>query len=675
MQAGDAEGETLLDQTNIPRSADRSDGQGATLGAPPQASLRLIGLASLVACAGFLIAAYYRATPSLARMAIDPIFARLIAASLAILAGAFLASELVLSARQGAPPAARRATAKDEAASGAAGRSRAAAPWRPVSDAIARIDVGRLMAGRLQAFVVLTGAGGAIGILTVAWPTAPEVRTAQSLLYVRGAFALGAAFPLLLAERACVGWITEGLPQATLLLRLLRLALFIFVIEGVLALLDGYGFSLASWAQPLPRVLLIAIAAELTLRALASFFLPSPAPGAARVMVASLLATPFTPRAMTRPFWRRSLQNQFGIDLSRSWALQFMRSALVPVTVGIAIVAWALTGITALGTDERGIYERFGRPVSVFKPGIHIGLPWPLGVVRRVDFGKVHALSLGGVGMLSESVPLALDAEDEAPESADRLWDANHPTERSYLIASETGGRTSFQIVDVDVQLIWRVGLSDSAALASAYQTEDPEAFLRAYAGRLLARYFSSRTLLRSLGERREGMAEDLKGALQLALDDSRTGIELVAVVVEAIHPPAKAADSYHEVQAAHIRSEAMIAEARRRAVETTGEARTTVLQRLAAAQAAAVERSRAARSDALRFATDEQAYINAGSPYLFERYLAALTRGLKDAPVTLLDHRIAGSGAETVIDLRNFRAGIAAPTQDDETGYKEPSK
>jgi regulator of protease activity HflC (stomatin/prohibitin superfamily) len=641
-------------------------------------SLLLISLVSVVACATFLIAVHYRAAPALANYAIDPIFARLIAASLAMLAGAFLASALVVSARDGArgAPAPVRATAIDDVtASGFAGRWWAVAALRAVRHGLARLDVERWMAGRLQAFAVLAGAAAALAILIVAWPTAPEVGAAQSLLYMRGAFALVAAFPLLLAERACVGWITKGLPEAPSLLRLLRLALLIFAAEGALALLDGYGFSLADWAQPILRVLLIAIAAEMTLRSLASFFLPSPEPGAARALVDSLLATPLTPRAVARLSWRRSLQEQFGIDLSRSWALQFVRSALLPVVIGTAIVAWALTGVTALGSDERGIYERFGRPVAVFKPGIHIGLPWPLGVVRRVDFGKIHALSLGGTAMRSAEVPSVVDAEDEAPESADRLWDGSHPTERSYLIASDIGGRNSFQIVDVDVQLVWRIGLSDSVALASAYQAENPEDFLRAYASRLLARYFSSRTLLGALGERREGMADDLLHRLQGALDDSRTGIELVAVVVEAIHPPAKVADSYHEVQAAHIRSEAMISEARRRAVETTGDARTVTLRRLAVAQAAAVERVMAARSDALRFATDEQAYVSAGSPYLFERYLAALTHGLKDAPVTLLDHRIAGSGAETIIDLRNFHAGIAAPTQDDETGYKEPSK
>ena len=107
---------------------------------------------------------------------------------------------------------------------------------------------------------------------------------------------------------------------------------------------------------------------------------------------------------------------------------------------------------------------------------------------------------------------------------------------------------------------------------------------MRASAGRLLARYFSTRTLIGALGEKREGLSDELRQDLQGALDKASTGIELVAVVVEAIHPPAGAADSYHEVQAARIRSEVMIAEARRKAIMVMGEDRTLPLQMYGAA-------------------------------------------------------------------------------------------
>jgi regulator of protease activity HflC (stomatin/prohibitin superfamily) len=512
-------------------------------------------------------------------------------------------------------------------------------------------------------------------LLAWRWPLPVEIELPSRFLFMRGAFLLVAAFPLLLAERAHAGSAGSGLAEATALQRLLRLCLLTFAVEGLLALMEGYGFTWARFIEPALRLLLIVVALELGARSIAVFFQPSREPMQSAGFVSSAVATLLTPELVSQTSWRQTLEEQIGIDLSRSWALRFLRSALLPVVLLLLLFAWGLSGVTILGADQRGIYERLGRPVAVLQPGLHIGLPWPLGVVRRIDFGEIHALSLGTpegeAGMPASEI---VGAEEAAPASADRLWDQSHPTETSYLIASDASGRSAFQVVNVDVELIWRVGLTDKAALASAYRVRDPQAFLRAFASRLLARYFSTRTLLGALGEKREGVAEELRHELQSALDDADTGIELVAVVVEAIHPPAKAADSYHEVQAARIRSQAMISEARRRAIAAVSEAQRSATQTLASAKASAFERVTLAQSDALRFATDERAFVAAGSPYLFERYLAAVTRDFATAPITLLDHRITGAGGETVIDLRNFRA-LAPPGPDEDIGDKEPNK
>jgi regulator of protease activity HflC (stomatin/prohibitin superfamily) len=340
----------------------------------------------------------------------------------------------------------------------------------------------------------------------------------------------------------------------------------------------------------------------------------------------------------------------------------------------LGIIAWGLTGVTALGPDQRGIYERLGSPVAVLKPGLYLGLPWPLGIVRRVDYGVIHALPLGIPDMQAILSGEVATVEGAPPPSADRLWDESHPAETSYLIASDASGRSAFQIVDVDVKLLWRIGLGDEAALASFYRASEPQPLLRAFAGRILARYFSTRTLLGALGEKREGLSDELRQGLQAALDEAGTGIELVSVVVESMHPPAKAADSYHEVQAAHIRSEAMIAEARRQAIVVGSEAQRQSIASLAGAHAAATERVTAAQTDALRFETDERAFLGARSAYLFERYLATLTRAFSGAPITLLDHRIVGAGGATIIDMRSLRAMISPPP-DEDIGEKEPSK
>jgi regulator of protease activity HflC (stomatin/prohibitin superfamily) len=671
----------LLDQRSQLEPEDQSHKQALAEAVRARTLLCLVGLACLVACLA-LLGEIFRSGP-FASLSFDPVFVRLASAPLAILAGAFIATAVVAQARL----AARRARKPSPPASAEAREALRNLSWKErLVAAIGharrlprRFDPARSLAGGAQALVMLLGAGVAILILVRDWPMAVEGQSADSAFLTRGTLALVAAFPLLLAERAYAGFAGQRLPEARSLQLLLRLALLIFAGLGAASLLEGYGLAVTSLLEPPLRVLLLAVAGELALRSLAIFFQPRASPESAYAAVSSSIAALLMPGAIERASWRRSLQDELGIDLSRSWALQFLRSALVPVSLLLVFVAWGLTGVTILGADQRGIYERLGRPVAIFRPGLHVGLPWPLGIVRRVDFGEIHALSLGNANALVELMSTlpgqeVVGVEAAAPPSADRLWDESHPTETSYLIASDVAGRSAFQIVDVDVELIWRIGLDDEAALGSAYRAAEPQAFLRASAGRLLARYFSTRTLIGALGEKREGLSDELRQDLQGALDKASTGIELVAVVVEAIHPPAGAADSYHEVQAARIRSEVMIAEARRKAILVMGEARRGTAKTFASAEAAAAERVSVAQSDALRFATDERSYAAPGSTYLFERYLATLTRAFAGVPITLLDHRISEAGGATIIDMRSLRA-LASPPADEDIGEKEPNK
>ena len=305
----------------------------------------------------------------------------------------------------------------------------------------------------------------------------------------------------------------------------------------------------ARYAIPVLSVLVALVAAELGLRALGNWFLPPPAPADARAAVecltARLLLDGSHGGSLAAP-----IRAQLGIDFSRSWALRYARAAAVPVGLGLALVAWALTGVALIPLDQRGVYERFGAPVAVWPPGAHLGLPWPLGRVRPVELGVVHAMALGG----AEPPDPGATAEGRAPASADRLWDRVHPAETSYLIASVTSADAqSFQSVDADVKVLYRTGLDDAAALRAAYGINSAETLVRSETGRLLARLFAGRVLTDVVGADRETMAEAIRTALQAELDARSSGIETLAVVIEAIHPPLAAAQAYHNVQAAEI--------------------------------------------------------------------------------------------------------------------------
>ncbi|VVQ10372.1 hypothetical protein PS918_05207 [Pseudomonas fluorescens] len=470
---------------------------------------------------------------------------------------------------------------------------------------------------------------------------------------VGGALALLLAFSLLVLERQLAQENAAQWPEAGSLAQLTRVAIISLVL-GALCLLLGNETSV--W--PVRLAVLIGllpglVAVELLLRAVLSLFSPrrdqlEPAL-LARSFVADLLRWPPQPLLALQ----HELHNRFGIDLRQIWAFTYMRRAFLPVLAVIAIVGWSLTGIHEIPLQGRGIYERFGKPVAVFGPGLHAGLPWPLGRVLSVENGVVHELatSVGETSAPSQADP----AEGPAPITANRLWDASHVNDKSQVIASSRADKQGFQIVNMDVRFVYRIGLSDQAALAATYNSADVSTLIRSTASRILVHDFASRTLDGLLGEDRVGLAEEIGCAVQADLQKLDSGVEILATVVEAIHPPAGAANAYHGVQAAQIGAQALIARERGAAAEATHQAQLQASMARDQATASAREINAGAQVADLKFSAEQKAYASAGQAFVLEQYLSQLSQGLANARLLVLDHRLGGSSNAPTIDLRTF--------------------
>ncbi|MDD1140263.1 protease modulator HflK [Pseudomonas sp. TNT2022 ID233] len=470
---------------------------------------------------------------------------------------------------------------------------------------------------------------------------------------VGAAIALLLAFALLVLERQLAQENPAQWPEAGALAQLTRVAIISLVL-GALCLL----FASDSAIWPVRLAVLIGIlpglvALELLLRALLSLFSPRREQLEpvllARSFVADLLRWPPQPLLTLQ----HELHNRFGIDLRQIWAFSYMRRAFLPVLVLVAAVGWLLTGLQEIPMQSRGIYERFGKPVQVFGPGLHAGLPWPLGRVLTVENGVVHELA---TSVVENPAPVQLEpAEGPAPFTANRLWDASHVNDKSQVIASSRGDQQSFQIVNMDVRFVYRIGLSDQAALAATYNSADVPTLIRSTASRILVHDFASRTLDGLLGEDRTGLAEEIGRAVQSDLQKLDSGVEILATVVEAIHPPAGAANAYHSVQAAQIGAQALISRERGAAAEASNQAQLQASLARDQATANAHEINATARAADLKFSAEQKAYASAGQAFVLEQYLSQLSQGLSKAKLLVLDHRLGGSSNAPTIDLRTF--------------------
>ena len=154
------------------------------------------------------------------------------------------------------------------------------------------------------------------------------------------------------------------------------------------------GFGWGFWIERATTLLIFITALELILRSLAMCFIPFAPIERLRTVADSSVAGLLRLSVPNFQTFNIAVRQRFGIDLSRSWALAFIQRASLPIVVGLALMAWGITGITALGLNQRAVYERFGSPVAVFGPGLHVHLPWPMGAMHGVELGVVHDIPI-----------------------------------------------------------------------------------------------------------------------------------------------------------------------------------------------------------------------------------------------------------------------------------------
>ena len=502
-----------------------------------------------------------------------------------------------------------------------------------------------------------------IGLLSwLIWPSAPASPPVVANVNLLAAAAIGLAFPSLIAERMMAAFPVAQLPEAPGLRRLLLLTTVILALSGVAEIGRGLGIGWSGWVQRALATVVLLIAAELALRGLARLFLPAPPAETAKAATDSILAGLLTGGAGAPVVL---IRNHLGLDFARSWALSYLSAAAVPALALTVLFCWLLTGAKLLESDQRGVYERLGAPVAVLGPGFHLLLPWPLGRLRPVEYGAVHTLAVGaeqGPDAFRQTAKAErIGAEDTPSAAMNRLWDTAHATEAEYLVASQTAGQQGFQAVNAEILVLYRTGLTDAAARQAVYGSADQATVVGEEANRLATRYFSSHTLDGVMGGQRQALQEYLRAELAKAVDRDHAGVDIVAFLIDAIHPPAGAAAAYHAVQAAEINADASAYHATAHATRTAGQAQQEAHQATVSAEGSAVEKINAAGGDAYQFAADRNAYRASSAAFLLERRARSLL-ALKGARLMILDHHLTPEQAP-LIDLRAMGGTVPAAT------------
>lgn len=496
-----------------------------------------------------------------------------------------------------------------------------------------------------------------IAILLVSTNLSFSAETAQPVGSVIPAVVilLVGCFALLVYERTLHLRRTANWAHQNALVGLLRALLSVGLLVTSAVILSTFSPTLAFWVVWIASLLVFLLAVEFLLRALTATLDLSAPDNPPRFLTQSLVAEQYRWPVQPLLMLRKKIMQHFGVDLGNIQAFRLTGKIFLPVVCGITLTGWLVSGFHEVSPTQRGVYERFGRPVSVLPPGLHIGLPWPFGQVRQVDFGAVHELQLSETSPEQNTNDVITDPiEGPAPQESWRLWDNTHNTDQAQVIASAMGDKQSFQIVNMDIRLIWRVGMRDKDAMDSLYQNDDLPTTLQRIARQVLTQYFAHQQLDALLNEQRASMSAAMNAEIQRRLDRLHTGVELLYTRVESIHPPAGAARAYHGVQAAQITADTQIAKEKGYAASQNKAAQRKATTAIDEAEAAADERVAQANMALTRYSAEYNAWRLNPDAFLAEQRYQTYSKALARTPLLILDSQLA-KGNDPILDLRQF--------------------
>lgn len=524
-----------------------------------------------------------------------------------------------------------------------------------------------------QMALVFLGSGGAIAFWLIAWPQAQD--GAGLIWFILVALL---AFPMLILGNALAQNSNPALSHQAGFVRFTTLSMLalgmITAMRGAMLPVDiiAGDAPLSIWALRLLAIVHIALAVEWILRAAISPFLP--------IRSASRLTSSVVLKMVTghQLGGGDGLEDQLGIDISQSWAVQFIRRTSPWMVMGMAFATWAMSAVTALKVDERGLYQRMGHVTpEVLEPGLHLHLPWPLGSVRRISYGAIREVRLNTDDTVKapEIRPSTTGVEDPTNKFDDRIWSKIHGQELFLMIANQPrlnigqderlDSQRPYELYHADVVVTYRVGLAAQDSRRATYHLSDPDSLIARIGRRELIDLFNSRTAEDLLFADFSALSQDAHRSLQMRLDSLSSGIDIVDVIFEAVHPPVNTAETFHRVHGAEKESDVLLDIARAEAEQIRATAQIAAAQINNEASADAVTRTAQARAERETFAAERRAYQNYREAFLFERRLQTLESSLADKNLILVDPEIrAGNGL--VLDLRDTApaqpAGLQKP-------------
>ncbi len=291
-----------------------------------------------------------------------------------------------------------------------------------------------------------------------------------------------------------------------------------------------------------------------------------------------------------------------------------------------ALTVYVLSGLYTLGPQEVGVIERFGRKQLPYRePGIHYKLPWPVDHLTRIQANRVRVVEIGFRTNLGGP-----NAEPAAYE-----WNVQHRSGRFQVVPEESLMLTGDQNM---IELTATVHYVPQRPDDFLFRQLDADATVRAGAESVIENVVASSDLDDILTLRRRDIEQRAKSELENRLRTYQTGVQILEVKLEDVHPSLEVVDAFRQVSDAFEEKNRRINEAEGYRNEQLALARGNAAAMMQNANAYAVSRKMRALGDAARFDQTEQAFRGAPAATESRLYLETMEGVLPGKKKLILD-------------------------------------
>ncbi len=329
----------------------------------------------------------------------------------------------------------------------------------------------------------------------------------------------------------------------------------------------------------------------------------------------------FTEPDITVPIGKRNsslgliayLEENTGITMRSLWSIRIIKRSLPVAVVSVVAILWLSTAIVQIEPYQKGAVYRFGiLKKDALESGVHLTLPWPIDKVKVYDTDSVKELTIGYL----------------SADATDNLWTEAHGNNEYKLLLG--GGN---ELVSINLRVEYKIqNLKDYLSCSRT-----PELLLESAAYQAVTNRTVNTDLNTILATDRAEFSKSFKAELIERISKYQTGLEVVDVIIESIHPPVEVAEIYQKLISSEIEAQQLLIEAQASAGVTISQAQKEYDSTVYHATSQSHEKIADATASVSEFMASVEADKTYGDTYRYQKYIDALKEAYSGANIIIV--------------------------------------